>query len=517
MEAKVLGFEHIKDLYKDDPDLAESYKECSTGSHGKFYIHEGFLFRERRLCIPQGSLRELIIREAHGGGLMGHFGVDKTLAVVKEHFYWPHIKRTVEAHCARCILARRQSPECNLTGTKLLFSTTCHPQTDGQTEVVNRTLSTLLRTTLGKNLKTWVECLPFIEFAYNRAVHSATKKTPFEVVYGFNPLTPLEQTPLPPAEMTNLNGASKAEFIRRLHQKVAENLEKRTGQRLGVATPTAGEVPKPKEFQASTKRRWTIQSAREDQQQRLPDRAPGEFNVSNTFNVTDLAPFHADDPVLRTKPTEEGGNDEDIRSYIQPGDQTGRPGSLPETAGPSGAPAGPDSTAGPSTYRTRPVNIAGGEAQASGTLGGDVNDTAGPPDDTADSGINLAGPEVIPASTAHNPAGTGHPAEYTHTSTSTQEDSDQMSYQLQDMHLEEVSTPVVPPGAMTRSRSRALFHKFSLWVDKLLEEEQLRTMGQKSKLESKGFSTTQGTSETWALVAREVRAQRYLTLLQVED
>ncbi|PIK38263.1 hypothetical protein BSL78_24900 [Apostichopus japonicus] len=79
-------------------------------------------------------------------------------------------------------------------GTKLLFSTTCHPQTDGQTEVVNRTLSTLLRTTLGKNLKTWVECLPFIEFAYNRAVHSATKKTPFEVVYGFNPLTPLEQT-----------------------------------------------------------------------------------------------------------------------------------------------------------------------------------------------------------------------------------------------------------------------------------------------------------------------------------
>ncbi|PIK37112.1 hypothetical protein BSL78_26055 [Apostichopus japonicus] len=88
-------------------------------------------------------------------------------------------------------------------------------------------------------------------------------------------------------------------------------------------------------------------------------------------------------------------------------------------------------------------------------------------------------------------------------------DSDQMSYHLQDMHLEEVSTPVVPQGAMKRSRSRALFHKFSLWVDKLLEEDRLRTMGQKCKEESNGFSTTQGTSETWALVAREVRAQRF--------
>jgi hypothetical protein len=63
---------------------------------------------------------------------------------------------------------------CKL-GTKLLFSTTCHPQTDGQTEVVNRTLSTLLRAIIRKNIKTWEECLPHVEFAYNRAVHSATK------------------------------------------------------------------------------------------------------------------------------------------------------------------------------------------------------------------------------------------------------------------------------------------------------------------------------------------------------
>jgi hypothetical protein len=43
----------------------------------------------------------------------------------------------------------------NKLGTKLLFSTTCHPQTDGQKEVVNHTLGIMLRVALKKNLKMW--------------------------------------------------------------------------------------------------------------------------------------------------------------------------------------------------------------------------------------------------------------------------------------------------------------------------------------------------------------------------
>jgi transposase InsO family protein len=87
-------------------------------------------------------------------------------------------------------------------GTKLLFSTTCHPQTDGQTEVVNRTLSTMLRAVLKTNLKLWDECLPHIEFAYNRSVHSTMKVSPFQIVYDFNLCAPIDLLPLPPSETT---------------------------------------------------------------------------------------------------------------------------------------------------------------------------------------------------------------------------------------------------------------------------------------------------------------------------
>jgi hypothetical protein len=71
----------------------------------------------------------------------------------------------------------------NKLATKLLFSTTYHPQINDQMEVVNRTLSTMLQDVLHTNLKLWEECLPHVEFAYNRVVHSTTKFSPFQVVY----------------------------------------------------------------------------------------------------------------------------------------------------------------------------------------------------------------------------------------------------------------------------------------------------------------------------------------------
>ena len=79
----------------DDPAFASTYLACEKWAVNGYYRHEGYLFRSGRLYIPNGSIRELMVREAHGRGLAGHFGEKKTLELVKEHFYWPGMIRDV--------------------------------------------------------------------------------------------------------------------------------------------------------------------------------------------------------------------------------------------------------------------------------------------------------------------------------------------------------------------------------------------------------------------------------------
>jgi hypothetical protein len=111
-------------------------------------------------------------------------------------------------------------------GTKLLFPTTFHPQTDGQNEVVNRTLSTMLHAILKDNLRLWEECLAHIEFAYNRSIHSTTKLNPIMVVYGFNPRAPIDLLPLPTSKIVNLDATQRSEFILKMHKTTKLQIEK---------------------------------------------------------------------------------------------------------------------------------------------------------------------------------------------------------------------------------------------------------------------------------------------------
>jgi hypothetical protein len=111
-------------------------------------------------------------------------------------------------------------------GTKILFSTTCDPQTDGQTEVVNMMLSTILRVILKKNIKMREECLPHVEFTYNCSLHSTTNMCPFEIVYGFLPHAPIDLMHLPSSEKFNFDATQHTELMLKLHETTKENIDR---------------------------------------------------------------------------------------------------------------------------------------------------------------------------------------------------------------------------------------------------------------------------------------------------
>jgi len=93
LDAKILGLESIKDLYATDTCFAEPFSKCCDGKGWeKFHLHDGFLFRANKLCIPDCSVRLMLLQEAHAGGLMGHFGAKKTEQVLADHFFWPKMR-----------------------------------------------------------------------------------------------------------------------------------------------------------------------------------------------------------------------------------------------------------------------------------------------------------------------------------------------------------------------------------------------------------------------------------------
>ena len=76
-------------------------------------------------------------------------------------------------------------------GIRQAFSTSFHPQTDGQTERTNRTLEDMLRHYVNPYQNDWDEYLTVVEFAINNSWQTSIQNTPFHLNYGQHPHTPL--------------------------------------------------------------------------------------------------------------------------------------------------------------------------------------------------------------------------------------------------------------------------------------------------------------------------------------
>nr|GEX99671.1 RNA-directed DNA polymerase [Tanacetum cinerariifolium] len=118
------------------------------------------------------------------------------------------------------------------------------------------------------NAKHWNLILPQAEFAYNRSVNRTTGKSPFEVVYGQNPITPLDLVFDPEV----LNRESDLVWI---HLRKERFL--------------AGAF-----WEAETARIWSFSCSLKINDSAYKIELPGHYNVSATFNVADLSPYKGD-------------------------------------------------------------------------------------------------------------------------------------------------------------------------------------------------------------------------------
>ena len=80
-------------MYPKYLNFSEAWKACEESATIDrtrwldYLIQDGMLFKGSQLCIPRSSMRENLIKEKHSGGMTGHFGRDKTIAILREHYF----------------------------------------------------------------------------------------------------------------------------------------------------------------------------------------------------------------------------------------------------------------------------------------------------------------------------------------------------------------------------------------------------------------------------------------------
>jgi transposase InsO family protein len=127
-----------------------------------------------------------------------------------------------------------------LSGIRPRMSTTFHPHTDGQTEYLNQTIESCLRSFVNHEQDDWLNLLPMAEFAYNNSVTTTTGLLLFYMNFGFHPRA------TNPAAANSLNPASRVytHWMYTVHEEARKTLEKTQERMCRYADPHRKETPK---------------------------------------------------------------------------------------------------------------------------------------------------------------------------------------------------------------------------------------------------------------------------------
>ena len=150
-----------------------------------------------------------------------------------------------------------------LHGVKFLKSTAFHPQTDGQSEALNKVLEGYLRCATGEMPSKWSEFLSYAESWYNTKFHSATKMTPFEALYGYKPIN---NNPLMAGDTT----IEAVDYTIRTREEIATILHKNLRKAQGRMQLYANKNRTNKEFVVGD---WVYLKLQPFKQQSIPNSA----------------------------------------------------------------------------------------------------------------------------------------------------------------------------------------------------------------------------------------------------
>ncbi|EGC35166.1 hypothetical protein DICPUDRAFT_15082, partial [Dictyostelium purpureum] len=152
------------------------------------YTFSGFIVEVDQVCVIVCRLSKMV----HIVPCSKTITAEQTADLLLNHVFRLHgYPRTIVSDRDPRFLSEIWTLWAKTMDSKLKMTVAYRAQGDGQTERMNREIIRMLRKIAEQYGESWAGLIPLVEFALNSASNKSTKMSPFQVVYGFNPPTPV--------------------------------------------------------------------------------------------------------------------------------------------------------------------------------------------------------------------------------------------------------------------------------------------------------------------------------------